>query len=258
MATPSDLGTRLPLVFAEAMQGSMFSQSHLQALAFSLLLGAMVGVIESGGGMRSLVRWLAGRVRSRRGVQTMIATSGLAIFFDDYANTLLLGGTMRSTSDRYGISREKLAYLVDSTAAPVAGLAVVGTWAAIEISYMGEGLRAGGIVDSQAAFLLFVESIPYRFYPWLALVFVFVVALSGRDFGPMHLAESESSRDHERAADDAAAHADRPSQESPLSLDRSRPASLGLHFGGRCRARGHGDPWDPTMEPWRGLAAAGR
>ena len=110
-----------PLVFFEAMQGSMFSQSHLQALAFSLLLGAMVGVIESGGGMRSLVRWLAGRVRSRRGVQTMIATSGLAIFFDDYANTLLLGGTMRSTSDRFGISREKLAYLVDSTAAPVAG-----------------------------------------------------------------------------------------------------------------------------------------
>ena len=82
----------------------------------------------------------------------MIATSGLAIFFDDYANTLLLGGTMRSTADRYGISREKLAYLVDSTAAPVAGLAVVSTWAAIEISYMGEGLKAGGIIEKSAAF----------------------------------------------------------------------------------------------------------
>ncbi|MCH5374134.1 MAG: hypothetical protein JJ992_09165, partial [Planctomycetes bacterium] len=96
-----------PFVFAEAMRGSILSPSHLQALAFSMLLGAMVGVIESGGGMRSLVRWLTGRVRSRRGVQAMIATSGLAIFFDDYANTLLLGGTMRSTTDRYGISREK-------------------------------------------------------------------------------------------------------------------------------------------------------
>lgn len=193
-ADPSRSWYEAPAVFWEAMRGSMFSTSHLQALAFSLMLGAMVGVIESGGGMRALVRWLSGKVRSRRGAQTMIAASGLAIFFDDYANSLLLGGTMRSTSDRYGISREKLAYLVDSTAAPVAGLAIVGTWAAIEISYMGEGLRAGGIADPKAAFLLFLESIPYRFYPWLALVFVFAVAITGRDFGPMQLAESESLR----------------------------------------------------------------
>ncbi len=146
----------------------------------------------------------------------MIATSGLAIFFDDYANSLLLGGTMRSTSDRYGISREKLAYLVDSTAAPVAGLAVVGTWAAIEISYMGEGLRAGGIADSQAAFRLFVESIPYRFYPWLALAFVFVVALSGRDFGPMRQAELESASDSAGAADTLDADQDRRPKQNPF------------------------------------------
>lgn len=184
-----------PLIFFDSLKASIFSISHLQALAFSLLLGAMVGVIEAGGGMGSLVRWLAGKVRSRRGAQTMIATSGLAIFFDDYANSLLLGGTMRSTSDRFGISREKLSYLVDSTAAPVAGLAVVGTWAAIEISYMGEGLQAAGINDPQAAFLLFIESIPYRFYPCLALVFVFIVAVSGRDFGPMLSAEQESLRE---------------------------------------------------------------
>lgn len=183
-----------PVLFVDAMKESMFDVPHLQALAFSLLLGAMVGVIESGGGMQSLVRWLSTKVRSRRGAQTMITTSGLAIFFDDYANTLLLGGTMRSTSDRFGISREKLAYLVDSTAAPVAGLAVVGTWAAIEISYMGEGLAAGGITDPEAAFLLFIESIPYRFYPWLALAMVFLVALSGRDFGTMRLAEQDATR----------------------------------------------------------------
>jgi Na+/H+ antiporter NhaC len=127
-----------PVVFYQALETSVVTKSHLQALAFSLLIGGMVGVLEAGGGMRALIQRLSRKVKSRQGAQTMIATSGLAIFFDDYANTLLLGGTMRSTADRYRISREKLAYLVDSTAAPVAGLSVVSTWAAIEISYMGE------------------------------------------------------------------------------------------------------------------------
>ena len=181
-----------PAVCYEAMKSSVFSKSHLQALAFSLLLGAMVGVLEAGGGMRCLIERLSRKVKSRRHAQTMIATSGLAIFFDDYANTLLLGGTMRSTADRYGISREKLAYLVDSTAAPVAGLSVVSTWAAIEISYMGEGLQAAGIQGSSAAFEMFIQSIPFRFYPWLALAMVFVVSITGRDFGAMRQFESET------------------------------------------------------------------
>jgi Na+/H+ antiporter NhaC len=129
----------------------------------------------------------------------MIAGTGLAIFFDDYANTLLLGGTMRSTADRYGISREKLAYLVDSTAAPVAGLAVVSTWAAIEISYMAEGLKAGGIVETSAAFEMFIQSIPYRFYPWLALAMVFLVSVTGRDFGAMRKVESAVAGKAEKA-----------------------------------------------------------
>ena len=192
-----------PSVFFEALQNSVFSKSHLQALAFSLLLGAMVGVLEAGGGMRSLIQRLSQRVKSRRGAQTMVATSGLLIFFDDYANTLLLGGTMRTTADQYRISREKLAYLVDSTAAPVAGLAVVSTWAAIEISYMAEGLKMGGVFESHAAFEMFIQSIPYRFYPWLALAMVFVTSLTGRDFGPMRRAEiaaNESMREVDATA----------------------------------------------------------
>ncbi len=191
-ADPEKAWWHAPIIFYQAMEGSIFSKSHLQALAFSLLLGAMVGVLEAGGGMRSLIVRLSRKVVSRRGAQTMIASSGLAIFFDDYANTLLLGGTMRSTADKYRLSREKLAYLVDSTAAPVAGLAVVSTWAAIEISYMGEGLKAAGVVESSAAFEMFLRSIPYRFYPWLALVMVFAVSISGRDFGAMRKCESDA------------------------------------------------------------------
>ena len=187
-----------PLVFLKSIKEAVFSTSHLQALVFSLLLGAMVGVLEGAGAALDLVRRISSRIRSRTGAQTVIATSGLAVFFDDYANTLLLGGTMRSTADRYGISREKLAYLVDSTAAPVASIALVSTWAAIEISYIADGLRDAGIQESGAAFRMFIQSIPYRFYPCLALVMVFMVAVTGRDFGPMRLAENSSSEGSRR------------------------------------------------------------
>ncbi len=193
----------VPVIFFTTIYESVFSLSHVQALVFSLLLGAMVGTLESGGGMRVLIQRVSRKIKSRRGAQTLIATSGLAVFFDDYANTLLLGGTMRSTADRYRLSRQKLAYLVDSTAAPVAGLAVVSTWAAIEISYMADGLAVAGINNKQAAFEMFIQSIPYRFYPWLALVMVYCIAVSQRDFGPMLKAEqavlgSDSDRETKR------------------------------------------------------------
>lgn len=193
LCSPDSPWWQAPYNFGVAILESIFSKDHLQALAFSLLLGAMVGVLEIGGAMKSLVASIARRIKTRKGAQTMIATSGLAIFFDDYANTLLVGGTMRGTADRYGISRSKLAYLVDSTAAPVAGLSVISTWAATEVTYMVDGLNAAGVTDPAAGFELFLRSIPYRFYPCLALVMVFLVARSGRDFGPMRVAEQKSA-----------------------------------------------------------------
>lgn len=191
--------------FYFSLKTSILDSSHLQALLFTLLLGAMVGVLESGGAMKDLVTRIGKRIRSRRGAQTMIATTGLAVFFDDYANSLLVGGTMRSTADRFGLSRSKLAYLVDSTAAPVAGLAIISTWVATEISYMTDGLRDAGITDPAAGFELFIGSIPYRFYPLLAIVMVFIIAWTGRDFGPMAKEESEVNRG---AADDEESKAD--------------------------------------------------
>lgn len=193
-------------LFYHSMIDSIFSISHLQALIFSLLLAAMVGTLEVGGSMRQLIRKISKRIRTRRAAQGLIATSGLAVFFDDYANTLLLGGTMRSTADRYKISREKLAYFVDSTAAPVAGIALISTWTAVEISYLSDGLVSAGIGGQQAAFELFLHSIPYRFYPWLALVMVFTVAYTQRDFGPMYQAEvgASTNKDTEQSETDEA------------------------------------------------------
>jgi Na+/H+ antiporter NhaC len=179
-------------LFVNSIYLSVSDWSHFQAFIFSLLLGGMVGVLEKCGGMQDVIARLVHRIRSRTGAQLMIWFGGLLIFFDDYANSLLLGGTMRSTVDRYGVSRAKLAYLVDSTAAPVAGLAVVSTWAVTEITYMSEGLVAGGVTDPSAPFALFIASIPYRFYPWLALVLVFLIAVTGRDFGPMSASESRA------------------------------------------------------------------
>lgn len=168
------------------IEQSLFDADHVSVLQFSLLLGAMIGVLEASHSMQTLMRQLAARARGRRGGQTLVASLGLGIFFDDYANTLLLGGTMRSVCDTLRISRAKLAYLVDSTAAPVAGLALVSTWVATEVSLIGEGLPEGSTVS---AFELFVQSIAYRFYPVFALVLVFIIARTGRDFGPMLRAE---------------------------------------------------------------------
>lgn len=166
--------------------------AHQQVFIFSLTLGAMVGVIEAAGGMESLIHKVTRKVRTGRGGQMMVWLLGLAIFFDDYANTLLLGSTMRKAADRLKFSRAKLAYLVDSTAAPVAGLALVSTWVATEISQIDKGLESAGVSSEISAFSVFLGSVPYRFYAILALVMVAVIAWSGRDFGPM-LAEEEKA-----------------------------------------------------------------
>lgn len=185
-------------IFIRSIVDSVRDSDHLRVLVFTLLLGMMVGVIEVSGAMRRTIARLARRVRDRRGTQCLIAATGLAVFFDDYANTLLVGGTMRSTSDRFGISRAKLAYLVDSTAAPVAGLALVSTWVATELSYLQAGIDASRYAEtadgaSIQVFDIFIQSIPYRFYPWFALILVFVIARTGRDFGPMRVAEQEAT-----------------------------------------------------------------
>ncbi|WDQ19353.1 Na+/H+ antiporter NhaC family protein [Rhodopirellula sp. P2] len=187
--------------FIQTIDQSVRDWDHLHVLAFTLLLGAMVGVLESSGSMARMISGWTRRVSTRRGGQSLIGFTGLLIFFDDYANTLLVGGTMRTTADRYGISRAKLAYLVDSTAAPVAGLTLVSTWVATELSYLQEGLADAGIEATNMTFSVFLQSLPYRFYPLLALWFVFVIATSGRDFGPMWAEENaavQKPRSHHR------------------------------------------------------------
>jgi Na+/H+ antiporter NhaC len=116
---------------------------------------------------------------------------GILVFFDDYANTLIVGSTMRPITDRLRISREKLAYIVDSTAAPIASVVPITTWIGFEVGLIAAALTELG-VDANA-FSVFVESIPYRFYPLLALVLGLTIAATGRDFGPMLTAERRAA-----------------------------------------------------------------
>ncbi|MFN3148235.1 Na+/H+ antiporter NhaC family protein [Bremerella sp.] len=161
----------------------------VQVYLFTLLTGGMIGVVSASGGMRGLVNLIICFANTRVKGQVTGWLMGLAIFFDDYANMLLLGGTLKEVTDRLKISREKLAYIVDSTAAPVAGLALISTWVATEISFIEEGINQIQGAEKPDAFLLFVESLPYRFYSWWALLLVPLVALTRRDIGPMLKAE---------------------------------------------------------------------
>jgi Na+/H+ antiporter NhaC len=186
----------LPVAVGQTIETHLWTTAtdgnKLRVFAFTVLMGAMVGIINRSGGMRGLVDALAPLARSRRGGQIITWLLGLLIFFDDYANTLLLGTTLRPLCDRLRISREKLAYLVDSTAAPVAGLAIVSTWVAGEIGFIQDGLGKLPQSADWNAFALFVESIPYRFYVLWSLVLVALVAVMKRDIGPMWQAEQNA------------------------------------------------------------------
>lgn len=175
---------------------------HTQIVVFSLLLGGMVGIVSRNGGTLGVVRAVAPLARNRRRGKVATMLAGLGIFFDDYANTLVVGNTMRPITDGLKISREKLAYLVDSTAAPVAALVPVSTWVGYEVSLIAGGLdaAAGEAAGADAAFLaglspytVFIETIPYLFYPLLALAFVFLTSYMNRDFGPMARAEARAA-----------------------------------------------------------------
>ena len=161
---------------------------HAQIILFSMMIGGMVGIITRNGGMASIVSMIVSRARSAVAGQVAVWGMGLMIFFDDYSNTLVVGNTARPITDRLRVSREKLAYIVDSTAAPVVCLALITTWIGYEVGLIGDAME--GIAGlEQPAYTVFLQSIPYSFYPILAVVFVLFVAATGRDLGPMYKAE---------------------------------------------------------------------
>ena len=172
---------------AGLLWGVMTSRFHFWIFLFTFSLIGMVNVSTASGGMAGLADWLGRLAKNARSTQIATALLGLAIFFDDYSNTIVVGSSMRSLSDKAKISREKLAYIVDCTAAPVAGLALVSTWIGYEVSLIGDAMSELKLAGSPYA--MFLSTIPFRFYCILTLGFVFLNVFIGRDFGPMRRAE---------------------------------------------------------------------
>lgn len=166
---------------------ALWDLDHLKISGFSVLVGAMVGILSVSGAMRGLVERIQRVATGRRGAMTSSWLAGMVVFFDDYANCLVVGNAMGPLCDRTRVSRAKLAYVVDSTAAPVATLAIVSTWVAFQVDLLDASLAEAGF--AYAGFELFVRSLPYAFYSWFTLAFVGMVALTGRDYGPMLAAE---------------------------------------------------------------------
>jgi Na+/H+ antiporter NhaC len=174
---------------------ALTDRGHLAVIIFSLLIGGMVAIISRNGGMAGIVEKLSRFARTPRSAQFVTWLLGVAIFFDDYANTLIVGNTMRPITDRFRISREKLAYIVDSTAAPVAAVAFITTWIGAELGYIADGIKGLEGFGGGSAYAVFLSSLKYSFYPLLTLAFMLILILRKRDFGPMFKAEQRARRE---------------------------------------------------------------
>lgn len=167
---------------------ALIDSGHMSIILFSLLIGGLVGIISKNGGMMGIVQVVARFARSPKRGQISTAVLGTVIFFDDYANTMVVGNTMRAVTDKLKISREKLAYIVDSTAAPVASLALITTWIGFQVGLIDQSISSISAIN-ESAYSIFLKSIPFAFYSIFAVGFVYLVAFTERDFGPMRSAE---------------------------------------------------------------------
>ncbi|MFQ5653833.1 MAG: Na+/H+ antiporter NhaC family protein, partial [Planctomycetota bacterium] len=180
-------------VAAGLYRAEITDQFRLSIVLFVLFLVGMVGVMTRAGGVQGLVELLTRRSRGARSTRIASALMGFLVFFDDYSNSVIVGSSMRPLTDRMRIAREKLAYLIDSTAAPVAGIAVVSTWIAYEVSQYQSALAIVDPASAPQAYSLFLRTIPFRFYCIFTLFFVLANVLLNRDYGPMRAAEERSA-----------------------------------------------------------------
>ncbi|WP_428268851.1 Na+/H+ antiporter NhaC family protein [Haliangium sp.] len=183
--------TALLRCFDTYLPKTLVDSDHAAIILFTLALGGMVGIIGKSGGTAALVDVIAHRARSRRSGLVTTWVAGLVVFFDDYANCLLVGNAVRPFTDRLRISREKLSYIVDSTAAPISTVALISTWVGFQIGLFEDALPNVG----ESGYELFLRSLPYSFYSLFTIAFVLAVAVTLRDFGPMARAERRAAQD---------------------------------------------------------------
>ena len=157
-----------------------------------LAIGGVINLVGKMGGAKAIAEALSKRAKNAKSAQIIAWVAGLLVFFDDYANSLIIGPMMRPVTDKMKISRERLAFIIDATAAPVAGIAIISTWIGLEVGLIGSAFESIG-VDTNA-FGVFLNTIPFRFYNILILGFIVMTALLLKEFGPMRKAEIECRR----------------------------------------------------------------
>ena len=166
---------------------SLSSRWNGSVVLVILILGGLIGLITRNGSVYGVVDSFTSWARTPRSGQIATWLFGLVIFFEGFVNTLVVGNTMRPVTDKLKISREKLSFIVDATAAPVASIALISGWIGFEVGLIGDALA--GVNLDYNPYQTFLETIPYRFYPILMLFFVVLIAFMNRDFGPMLRAE---------------------------------------------------------------------
>ena len=162
-------------VFQDGIVGVLTDSYNMGILVFLVILGAMVCMMNKAGGSAAFGHWASTHIKTRAGAQIATIALGILIFIDDYFNCLTVGSVMRPVTDKHNVSRAKLAYLIDATAAPVCIIAPISSWAA----------AVTGFVEGEDGFGIFIRAIPYNYYALLTILTMFLLVLTKVDFGPM-------------------------------------------------------------------------
>lgn len=181
--------TAITHIFQDGMVGALSDEGNVGILIFLVILGVMVCLMNKAGGSEAFGRFAGEKIKTKAGAQLATVVLGILIFIDDYFNCLTVGSVMRPVTAKHGISKEKLAYLIDATAAPVCIIAPISSWAA----------AVTGFVEGEDGFSLFLQAIPFNFYALLTIFFMVASILMKVEYGPMKKCESNVTRMHEMA-----------------------------------------------------------
>lgn len=167
--------------------GTVTDTSNLLILSFIPFIFILIEVVLASGGFNGIINWLLKWIKGCKSAQIATALMGILCFIDDYTNAIIVGSMMQPITDRHKVSREKLAFIVDATSAPVSGLAVISTWITYEVGLLAAVGNKLGI--DKNGYAMFFDALSFRFYCLLMLIFVFLHILAGQDFGPMKAAQ---------------------------------------------------------------------
>ncbi|MCF2680871.1 Na+/H+ antiporter NhaC family protein [Faecalicatena contorta] len=201
-------------VFQDGIIGVLTDSYNMGILVFLVILGIMVCMMNKAGGSAAFGRWASEHIKSRVGAQLATILLGVLIFIDDYFNCLTVGSVMRPVTDKHNVSRAKLAYLIDATAAPVCIIAPISSWAA----------AVTGFVEGEDGFSIFIRAIPFNYYALLTIVMMVTIVLLKMDYGPMKLHETNA------VAGDLYTTADRPYANAEEDVVDSKGGVIDLIF----------------------------